>query len=231
MQLVFIHGALNDHRVWAAQSRYFTERGHKVMALDLPGHASAAPALTSVSAMADWLLAQLDAAGVTQAALIGHSMGSLIALEAAARAPQRVSHLVMLGSTYPMKVADALLDTARDDEAKAINMVTKWSHTPGYAHPEPLRQLMQSLSGAQLLHTDLAACNSYDGGDAAAALVRCPTLFIFGSADVMTPAKSAAALVAAIPQAQTITLASGHALMTEQADAVNEAVLAFIGSQ
>jgi pimeloyl-ACP methyl ester carboxylesterase len=231
MQLVFIHGALNDHSVWAAQSRYFEQHGHRVLALDLPGHGNDAAALSSVPQMAGWLLATLDAAGIAQAALVGHSMGSLIALEAAARAPQRVTHLALLGSTFPMKVADALLETARNDEAKAIGMVTKWSHSPGYAGTEPLRQLMLQLAGKQLLHTDLAACNSYEGGEAAAAAVRCPTLFIFGAADVMTPPKSAAALAAAIPQAQTITLASGHALMTEQADAVNDALQAFIGSR
>lgn len=230
MQLVFIHGALNDHRVWAAQSSYFKERGAPVLALDLPGHGNPAPALSSVAEMADWLLATLDAAGVTQAALVGHSLGSLIALEAAARAPQRVTHLALLGATYPMKVADALLDTARNDEAKAINMVTKWSHSPGYNNAEPLRQLMLRLAGKQLLYTDLAACNSYDGGEAAAATVRCPTLFIFGANDVMTPPKSAAALTAAIPHAQSLTLASGHALMTEQAEAVNEALLSFFAS-
>lgn len=231
MQLVFIHGALNDHRVWAAQSSYFKERGDPVLALDLPGHGNAAPALASVPQMADWLLTTLDAAGVQQAALVGHSMGSLIALEAAARAPQRVTHLALLGSTYPMKVADALLDTARNDEANAINMVTKWSHSPSYENTEPLRQLMLRLAGKQLLCTDLTACNSYDGGEAAAAAARCPTLFIFGANDVMTPPKSAAALTAAIPHAQSITLASGHALMTEQAEAVNEALRAFIGSR
>jgi pimeloyl-ACP methyl ester carboxylesterase len=231
MQLVFIHGALNDHSVWAAQSRCFEQHGHRVLALDLPGHGNDGAALSSVPQMADWLLATLDAADIAQAALVGHSMGSLIALEAAARAPQRVTHLALLGSTYPMKVADALLETARNDEAKAIGMVTKWSHSPGYADTEPLRQLMLRLSGKQLLHTDLAACNSYDGGEAAAATVRCPTLFIFGAADIMTPPKSATALTAAIPHAQAITLASGHALMSEQADAVNEALQAFIGSR
>jgi pimeloyl-ACP methyl ester carboxylesterase len=230
MQLVFIHGALNDHSVWAAQSGHFGQRGDQVMAVDLPGHGNGAAPLASVPAMAGWLLSALDAAGVTQAALIGHSMGSLVALEVAARAPQRVTHLALLGATYPMKVADALLETARNDEAKAIDMVTKWSHSPGYANTEPLRQLMLRLAGKQLLHTDLAACNSYDGGEAAAAAVRCPALFIFGSADVMTPPKSAAALVSAIPHAQSVMLASGHALMTEQADAVNQALLSFWAS-
>jgi pimeloyl-ACP methyl ester carboxylesterase len=227
MQLVFIHGAMNDHTVWAAQSRYFTERGHKVLAIDLPAHGNDdATPLSSVAAMADWLLATLDAAGVTQTALIGHSMGSLIALEATARAPQRVSHLAMLGSSYPMKVADALLDTARNDEAKAIEMVTKWSHTRGYANTEALRQLMQRLAGKQLLHTDLTACNAYNNGAAAAVQVHCPTLFIFGANDVMTPPA-----LPFIANAQAITLASGHALMTEQADAVNQALGNFIGSR
>ncbi|WP_343733061.1 alpha/beta hydrolase [Duganella sp.] len=230
--VVFIHGALNDHTVWSVQSRYFSEQGYQVMAPDLPGHgAGSGAALPSVAAMADWLLATLAAAGVSQAALAGHSMGSLIALQAAAQAPQRVSHLALLGSTYPMTVADALLDTARNDETRAIDMVTKWSHSPGYADTEPLRQLMLRLAGAQLLHNDLAACNSYDGGAHAAAAVRCPTLFIFGANDVMTPPKSAARLTSAIPHAQSVTLASGHALMSEQADAVNEALLAFIGNR
>ncbi|MYM67521.1 alpha/beta fold hydrolase [Pseudoduganella sp. FT55W] len=227
MQLVFIHGAMNDHTVWTAQSRYFAERGHQVLAIDLPAHCDdgAAP-LSSVAAMADWLLARLDAADIKQAALIGHSMGSLIALEAAARAPQRITHLAILGSSYPMKVADALLDTARNDEAKAIDMVTKWSHSRGYANTEPLRQLMLRLAGKQLLHTDLAACNAYDNGAAAATQVRCPALFIYGANDVMTPPAPPF-----ITNAQSITLASGHALMTEQADAVNEALANFIGSR
>ena len=229
--VVLIHGALNDHTVWSAQSRHFEARGYPVMALDLPGHGVPGPALASVNAMAGWLLAALDAAGVSQAALVGHSMGSLIALEAAARAPQRVTHLALLGSTYPMKVADALLDTARNDEQRAIGMVTKWSHSPGYADTEPLRQMMLRLAGAQLLHTDLAACNAYDGGDAAAAAMRCPTLFIFGANDVMPPPKSAAPLVSAIAHARSVTLAAGHAMMAEQADAVNAALLDFIGNR
>ncbi|MTV40870.1 alpha/beta fold hydrolase [Duganella radicis] len=229
--VVFVHGALNDHAVWRAQSRHFEAHGYPVLALDLPGHGVDGPALASVDAMAAWLLAKLDAAGVSQAALVGHSMGSLIALEAAARAPRRITHLALLGSTYPMKVADALLDTARDDEQRAIGMVTKWSHSPGYADTEPLRQMMLRLAGKQLLHTDLAACNAYDNGDAAAAAVRCPTLFIFGANDVMTPPKSAARLGGAIAHAQSLTLPAGHALMSEQADAVNHALLDFIGSR
>lgn len=233
--IVFIHGALNDHTVWAAQSRHFADLGYQVQAIDLPGHASGTgAALTSVVDMAEWLLASLDSAGVQQAALVGHSMGSLIALEAASKAPHRVTHLALLGAAFPMKVADALLNTARNDEARAIDMVTKWSHTPGYADTETLRQLMHRLAAAnpvQLLHTDLAACNAYDNGEAAARAVRCPTLFVFGAADVMTPPKAARRLAETIAHAQTVTLEAGHAMMAEQPDAVSSALAAFIGSR
>jgi pimeloyl-ACP methyl ester carboxylesterase len=230
--IVFIHGALNDHTVWAAQSRHFADLGYQVHAVDLPGHgATPATALTSVTAMADWLLATLDAAGLRHATLVGHSMGSLIALEAAARAPQLVTHLALLGFAFPMKVADALLETALDDETRAIDMVTKWSHTPGYADPDTLRQLMLRLAGRQLLHTDLAACNAYDHGETAARAVRCPALFLFGANDVMTPPKAARRLTEAMPHAQTVTLEAGHAMMAEQPAAVSGALAAFIGSR
>ncbi|NYE60351.1 pimeloyl-ACP methyl ester carboxylesterase [Duganella sp. 1224] len=233
--IVLVHGALNDHTVWAAQRRHLAHLDHAVHAIDLPGHGTTpGPALTSIGAMADWLLAKLDADGVRHAALAGHSMGALIALEAAARAPQRVTHLALLGAAFPMKVADTLLDTARNDESRAIDMVTKWSHAPGHADTEPLRQLMRRLAAAhpaQLLHTDLAACNAYDHGEAAARAVRCPTLFLFGASDVMTPPKAARRLTEAMPHAQTVTLDAGHAMMAEQPDAVSDALAAFIGSR
>ena len=129
--VVFIHGALHDHSVWTLLARWFAHHGHSVLALDLPGHGrSAGPALASVEALADWVLAALDAAGLGRSvpvSLVGHSLGSLIALAAAAQAPERVSRLVMVGSTFPMKVSPALLDTARDNPLKAIDMVNSFS--------------------------------------------------------------------------------------------------------
>ena len=96
---VFIHGAEHDHSVWALQTRYFAHHGFSVLAVDLPGHCrSAGPALTTVPAMADWLAALLDAAGVQRAFVAGHSMGSLIALDFAGRYPERATHLALLAT-------------------------------------------------------------------------------------------------------------------------------------
>jgi pimeloyl-ACP methyl ester carboxylesterase len=244
--IVFIHGAQHDHSVWAAQSRWFARHGHGVLAVDLPGHGrTAGAALDSVEAMADWLLALLDAAGVDSALLTGHSMGSLIALEAASRAPGRVRALALLGTAWPMKVSDALLASARDDEARAIDMVNVWSHgsllaqgasAPGFSAAGVNRRLMQRMSALnphRLLYTDLSACNAYARGAEAAAGVRCPTLFVLGRRDAMTPPRAAQVLIDAIGQARTaqvVHVDAGHAMMAEQGGAVLAALAAFAGA-
>jgi pimeloyl-ACP methyl ester carboxylesterase len=240
--IVFVHGAQNDHSVWTAQARALAQQGHDVLAVDLPGHGrSAGPALATVEDMAAWLLAFLDAAGIQRVLLAGHSMGSLVALEAAYRSPARLRGLALLGSTWPMKVSDALLEMARTDEAAAIDMVNLWSHAgiapspPGHPRgfwvPGAARRLMQRLSQlnpAQLFHTDFVACNTYANGGTAAQAIACPALFVQGRRDVMTPPRSAQALVAAIPHARLAAIDCGHALMTEQPDAVTAVLLDFV---
>ena len=128
--VVFVHGAMNDHGNFTLLARWYAHHGWCVLAPDLPGHMrSAGPALASIEAMADWLLALLGAAGVQQAALIGHSMGSLAVLEAASRAPERATRLVMLGTAVPMPVPAALLDLGRNDPLAAICLL--------YTSPSP----------------------------------------------------------------------------------------------
>ena len=239
--VVFIHGAQNDHSVWILQTRYFAHHGFNVLAVDLPGHGrSKGAAKTDVEAMAAWLLALLDAVGVERAMLVGHSMGSLVALEASHQAPGRAVKLAMLGTTYPMKVSEALLEMAKNAEPAAIDMVNIWSHSMHAQNPAcPLagvsamgsaRRLMQRMSAlnpAQLFHTDFSACNAYANGEAAARALACPALFIFGSKDMMTPARSTKMLTTAVAQGKIVHVDAGHSLMTEQPDAVLDALFAF----
>jgi pimeloyl-ACP methyl ester carboxylesterase len=232
--VMFIHGALNDHSVWTLLARWCAHHGHGVLAVDLPGHGRSAGApLASIEALADWVLALLDAAGVRQAALVGHSMGSLIALEAAARAPERVTRLVMMGTAYPMKVSDALLGTARDTPLKAIAMVNAFSHAgmaakPSYPGPGTWlhgadRALMRRLQAGQratnLFHHDFTVCDRYARGMDAAAQVRCPVDLVLGAHDQMTPPKQAHEIAQAL-KARVSSVAAGHTLMAEAPDAV-----------
>ena len=239
--IVFVHGALHDHSAWTLLARWFAHHGHGVLAVDLPGHSqSDGPPLPSVQATADWLLAVLDAAGVQQAALAGHSMGSLIALEAAARAPERITQLVMIGTAYPMKVSDALLTTAREQPLKAIDMVNAFSistHAAKPSYPGPgmwlhgsNRALMRrtlagggSTDGRNLFEHDFRVCDAYAGGLEAAAAVRCPVTFILGAQDQMTPPKVTREIATAL-KARVVTLDSGHHLMAEVPDAMLAAV-------
>ena len=240
--VVFIHGAQNDHSVWILQTRYFAHHGFSVLAVDLPGHGrSKGAALTSVEQMSDWLIALLDAAGVQQASLIGHSMGSLIALETCSRIKERIAKLMMVGTAYPMKVSDTLLNAARDEEQTAIDMVNIWSHTsiahkpscpgPGFYVMGGSQRLMQRISKInpdKVFYTDFSACNAYANGEQAAQAVACPTLLLMGKKDMMTPPKASATLTRAIPHATVTTLENcGHSLMAEQPDAVLAALYSF----
>lgn len=241
--VVFIHGAQNDHSVWILQTRYFAHHGFGVLAVDLPGHGRSTGApLTSVEAMADWVIALLDAAGVKQAALVGHSMGSLIALETAFRAPERVSKLGLVGTAYPMRVSDTLLEASLNDEQTAIDMVNIWSHTsiahkpsspgPGFYVMNGSQRLMQRISQqnpAKVFHTDFSACNAYANGENAAKSVTCPTLLLLGKRDMMTPPKSTALLAKTIAHCQVVQVDNcGHSLMAEQPDAVLDTLYGFM---
>jgi pimeloyl-ACP methyl ester carboxylesterase len=237
--VAFVHGAGNDHSVWALQSRYFAHHGRNVLAVDLPGHGrSAGRPLASVEALSDWVAAFLAAAGVREAALVGHSMGALAALECAARHPALVRRLALLGPAAPMPVSDALLDAARNDEPAAHAMIVGWQHAPGAllgGHPVPglwmpggaTRLLERALPG--VLAIDLAACNAYAGGLDAAARVACPALVVTGQRDLMAPPKSAQALIDALRDKRVVSLPNcGHAMTNEAPDRVLDALIGFL---
>ena len=199
--VVFIHGVLNDHSVWILQSRFLANHGWNVLAVDLPGHCrSEGEAPATVEEAADFIAALLDAAGVARAALVGHSWGSLIALEAASRLKDRASHLVLVGIAYPMKVSAALLDTSLGQPMKALEMINVFSRSTLAPPPSALgpgtwvygasmalgRRVLASNPRVNVFHRGFKACDSYANGEAAIAGIACPVLFLLGAQDQMT---------------------------------------------
>jgi pimeloyl-ACP methyl ester carboxylesterase len=227
--IVLLHGAGFDHTTWALHSRWFAHHGYGVLAPDLPGHgrSSGAP-LQAIADMADWTAALLDAAGVAKAWLVGHSMGSLIALEAAARYPAKVSALGLIGTAATMTVGPDLLKAAEANDHSAVDMVSIWglgfqaglggSLAPGlWMHSGAQRVLEQCRPG--VLFNDLNACNAYQNALAAAAQVTVPATFILGERDLMTPAKAGKALASALPNSRTVVIpGAGHMMMVERPD-------------
>ena len=231
---VFVHGVLNDHSVWILQSRYLAHHGWNVLAIDLPGHCkSEGEAPASVEAGAGFVAALLDAAGVQRAALIGHSWGSLIALEAAAQLKERVSHLVLVGTAYPMKVAQALLDASLNEPMKALKMINVFSRSSLAAPPSALgpgtwvygasmalgRRVLASNPEVNVFLRGFKACHSYANGETAITQITCPVLFVLGAQDQMTQAKAAKLLMdKAGASGKTVRVARvpvGHHQMTE----------------
>lgn len=227
--IVFLHGAGMDHTVWALQTRYFAYRDKSVLAVDLPGHGkSEGAALGSIEAIADWVPALLEAAGVAQAVLAGHSMGALAALASGARHPAQVGALALLGVAPRMPVHPDLLAAAEADQHLAFELVTSWAHgTTGHVGGMRVPGLWLLGGGERLLErvkpgvlfNDLTACDSYQGAVAAAAQVRCPTLLILGADDNMTPARAGRKLAAEIAGAEVRVIPrAGHMMMLEKPD-------------
>jgi pimeloyl-ACP methyl ester carboxylesterase len=236
--IAFVHGAGLDHSLFGLQSRYFGYHGYNVLAVDLPGHGrSEGPPLPTVDAMAAWLFLLLDSLEIQKVGIVGHSMGSLIAVECAARAPQRVERIALIGTGFPMKVGEAFLEAARRNDEAAFDMETIWGHAPQVplgANPNPgmwmygdaLARLRRLAPG--VLYNDLKACNDYAAGAESAAKVGCPVLFVLGRRDTMTPQKSGLAFAQMFRAAKNVQVAnSGHTLMAEAPDATLDALIEF----
>ncbi len=243
--VVMIHGAGHDHSVWQYPARHLARHGFAVIAPDLPGHGrTQGPGMTCITALADWLVALMDALEIASAALLGHSMGSLVALQTAARHQERISSLTLIGSAVPMPVADILLQAASDNRTLAHSMINQWSYTPASQLGNGIspgmwltglnRRLMERQT-ERALADDLKACNSYLEGAEAAASVRCPVLLVNGARDQMTPSRASQPLFdmlarsAARVTKKTIP-ATGHAIMAEAPDKLNPLLRAFLSN-
>ena len=246
--LVFIHGVLNDHSVWILQTRYLAHHGFNVLAIDLPGHGrSGGDAPASVEEAAQFIETLLDAAGVKQAGLVGHSWGSLIALETAARLKDRITHLALVGTAFPMKVSPALIEASLNEPMKALQMVNVFSRATLSAPPSALgpgtwvygasmalgRRVLASNTAVNIFHRGFVACDSYAHGLEAMAGVTCPVLFVLGESDQMTPPRAAQSLIdQANATNKTVTVVKvpmGHHQMSESPEETLNALKAFLG--
>lgn len=237
--LVLLHGAGMDHTAWSLVARAFAHGGFSVLAPDLPGHgASQGPAPTSVAAYAEWTAAMIESAGFARANVIGHSLGSMIALELAAAAPDRVAGLGLLGTAAKMPVHPNLQAAADAGDHVTIDLMIGWSLAPAMhlgRHPTPGMSMrdagirLMERTSPDVIASDLRASNDYHGAIDAAGRIRCATLVVLGGRDMMTPAHNAEPLIDALPAPSVVRLPeSGHLMMIEQPDAVIDAVLGFL---
>jgi pimeloyl-ACP methyl ester carboxylesterase len=237
--VIFLHGAGFDRTAWRLQTRWFAHHGRSVLAVDFPGHGwSEGAPLGSIAALADWTARLIDDAGVANAALVGHSMGALVALETAARHPAKVRALGLCGVATEMPVHPEMLESAKANTLKVQELMTFWGmgnalHKGGMVSPGLwLRRESLAVLAANkpdVIHTDLAACNAYKDAMARAAEIKCPTVLVLGDGDLMTPPTKGKALAAAIPNAKAMVIPHcGHFMMVERPDETLDALKPYV---
>ncbi|WP_460863553.1 alpha/beta fold hydrolase [Rhodococcus aerolatus] len=144
--------------------------GTRVLAPDRPGYGDNPLPAAGYEANARWALAQLDAAGIERAVLVGHSWGGGVAVTAAALAPERVQGLVLLASVGPGCVAlsDRVLAGPVTGEVAAV---VAWRLTPWLAR-RVVRRRVQSLGRPLEAHEDVYSQTWAEAGHAHGAVWR-----------------------------------------------------------
>ncbi len=221
--VLLVHGAAMDRSVWSLQTRWLAHHGVAALAIDLPGHgASDEDECASIEEYADWLAALVRAAA-RPVHLVGHSMGTFIALETTSRAD--VASITLVGTAASMPVHPALLEAAEANDPLAAQLMSGWAFSASSRtgpHPSPGASMVggtQALIGQAapgVLHRDLAMCAAYDGAVTAAGTVAIPTTLLLGQADKMTPVPNAKPVIEAIEQANVVIVPGvGHMVMIE----------------
>jgi pimeloyl-ACP methyl ester carboxylesterase len=221
VQLVLIHGSGDSGRCWGEVVRHLGALGRRAVALDLPGHGARVgeppPDPATVAEYAQAVRREIEARGDggTGVALVGHSLGSAIALRLALDAPELVERLALVGAGARLRVLPAMLELARTQPDEAWRQVVALGHAPGHEQMAAAYAEAAAPTAPGALYRDLVAC---DGFDVMGELdsVRQPTLVLVGAEDRLTPPKYAAYLVEHLPHATGVTLpGAGHFLMHE----------------
>ena len=237
--MIFVHGSGLSHITWVLQTRYFAFHGYSVLAIDLPGHGdSEGPALKSIEEMGDWIADLIDAVGVKEASLVGHSQGCLVTMECAARHPEKVKSLSLMGGAGAIPMNPELLDLAENGDPKAVDLMMDWAHGPaghfgGHAvpglHHINIGGTIVKNGSVKVLGVDFRACDNYKNGFDSAKKIKCPVINILGQHDKMTPVKEGKKLADAIDNSEIVVIENcGHMILLEEADQALGALKKFV---
>jgi len=235
--LVLQHGFLGGGGYWepqfAALGRHFD-----VVAPDLPGFAGSGhiPAPESIEGFASALTDLLDALGIGATRLLGHSMGSMIALQVALDTPKRVERLVLYGSTSTGNLPDrfesveASIARLESQGARATtdHIVPTWFVKGDSA---PFAKMCRAAGAGATTEAMARALRAVGNWNVTERLqeLEVPTLIICGDRDRSTAPKHSYALYEAIPNAELcIVPGCAHNVHLEKPDWFSAVVLDFL---
>ena len=192
--LVFLHGFCEDSTMWADFVPLLSKK-YTILTIDLSGFGDSDLLKNKgIAAMADAVLAVLDAEKISSCILIGHSMGGYVSLALAEKRPEILLGLGLFHS-HPYKDSQAKID----NRLKTIGFIERHGIAPFAGHFVrnlfPLTFVDNNKPFVEELihktsthHSDAVIAASYamiERDDRAEVLTNlaCPTLFIIGSLD------------------------------------------------
>jgi pimeloyl-ACP methyl ester carboxylesterase len=241
--VLLLHGLGGSRTAWEPQLAALGEAGWRAVAWDLPGYGASAPPAgpLTFALAADAVATLLDTLGADCAPLVGLSMGGMVALHAAIRHPSRVRSLVVVDSS-PAFGLDGV--TTAEGWIAARLAPLRAGATPATMAPDLFRAIM-GPDATEAMVTEAAAAMARISPAALEAAVRClpthdvraklhritcPTLVVVGELDAETPVAYAEHLAAHLPDARLLVIpGSGHITNLEAPDALNRALLDFLG--
>jgi pimeloyl-ACP methyl ester carboxylesterase len=223
--VILVHGASGTGATWAPVLAHLSWAD--VLVVDLPGRGgSPGPAASSVEEAAGWLGAVIDAAGVHDPIVVGHSYGGAIALTVALARPGR-QRLALVGSGSKLKVAPPILELVKQTSPSSP-LRFDFAFAPGTDDAI----LTAYHAGAAGLETasalnDWRACDTFDVRDRLGD-VEDPCLVLWGAQDALTPPHRQRMLVDALPDAHAVELEGvAHFLPWEAPSAFADALRTF----
>jgi len=216
--ILFIHGAGGTHLNWPPQLRRMP--GFRILAVDLPGHGNSGR--VGKQRIADYMRCIhefLIEMKIETALLVGHSMGSAIALTYAMNYPDRVAGLGLIGSGARLRVDPAILKMASNPKLSAdlVNVILDCSYSKkaGQSLKGLARRRLLEAEPA-VLYGDFQACDRFDIMDKLDE-IQAPCLILCGMEDALTPLKYSEYLRDRINRSTLEVISgAGHMVMVEQ---------------
>ena len=231
--ILLMHGSGLTHIVWSLHEQFYATQGYNILSVDLPGHGnSEGPSLKSIEEISDWIKSLMNVLDINKLIIIGHSQGSLVGIDFAARYTNLLSSLVLIAGSYKMPVNQDLIDLAEAGDEKAVLLMMKWGYegSKAFIGGNPVKKIINSSREIrEVLSVDLNACNNYKGGEKSLEKINCPTLCIFGDLDKMVPLKVGTNMSALIKNSETKVISNcGHMIIFEKAFEMRQLVKEFI---
>ncbi|MEU5551499.1 alpha/beta hydrolase [Micromonospora sp. NPDC047793] len=227
---LLVHGWCGDHTYLEPVARHLAARPARVIAVDMPGHGDSQPSPDGygVDQMGGHLRALADALDLRRVTVIGHSLGGVWSLAAAAADRSRFTGLVMLDSAVagPPGAADAIGEVAeslRDDTSGAAREGIVRSYFRPYSEPRLVERVVRAMGrpSTEIAYEPIAGLAAYvrQGGDVAALTTWARPLLMVGTDQ---PFSDYAHLTRLVPESHIgQTAGSGHFVQLEVPEQVN----------